>query len=114
MIFVFVEDGTLDIAADIDEVRRMCEPIDVESSVFTFFDADGRPLAPKFIRPNRVKRIFGLLSVIDQGEYALEPSDPSAHDSIAIALQETCAMEPNTWFTDLNAVRDYLLARGAL
>ena len=37
-----------------------------------------------------------------------------AHDSIAVALQKTCAMEPNTLFADLSAVRDYLLARGAL
>lgn len=114
MIFVFVEDGTLDIAADIDGVRRTCEPIDVESSVFTFYDADGRPLAPTFTKPNRVKRVFGLFSIIDQGEYTLEPGDPSAHDSIAVALQETRALEPNSWFADLNAVRDYLLARGAL
>ena len=41
MIFVFIEDGSLEIVSDIDEVRKNCECIDVESSVFQFFDESG-------------------------------------------------------------------------
>lgn len=44
MIFVFAEDATLHVVADIDAVRVICEPIDAESSVCRFYNAEGRPL----------------------------------------------------------------------
>ena len=114
MIFVFAEDATLHVAVDIAEVHRMCEPIDVESSVFLFYDRDGRPLIPRFTKPNRQTRVFGLLSAIEPGEYTLEIADPATQDPIGVALQETEALEPNGWFANLDAVREYLAARGAL
>ena len=114
MIFVFVEDGTLEVVADLDAVRRMSEPIDVESSVYRFYDADGRPLTPLFTKPNRQTRFFGLFTTLTQGEYTLEAGDTSQEDPIAVALLETAVLEPNEWFTDLDAVREYLTARGAL
>jgi hypothetical protein len=113
MIFVFAEDATLHIAAGIDEVRRDCEPIDVESSVFAFYDCNGAPLTPRFTKPNRQKRFLGLLS-IEQGEYTLDIADPASHDPIGVALQETEVLEPNAWFASLDAVREYLVTRGAL
>jgi hypothetical protein len=114
MMFVFAEDATLHIAAGIEEVRRICEPIDVESSVFTFYDREGRPLIPRFTKPNRRRRILGLLSTIEQGEYTLDVADPATQDPIGVALLETAMLEPNPWFADLEAVRDYLVNRGAL
>lgn len=114
MIFVFAEDATLSIAADVDAVRRMCEPIDVESSVFQFYDADGRPLAPRFTKPNRQRKIIGILWSLTQGEFTLEPAESSDHDPISVALLETAALEPNPFFADLDAVRQHLAARGAL
>jgi hypothetical protein len=114
MIFVFAEDATLHVAVDIADVHRMSEPIDVESSVFLFYDRDGRPLIPRFTKPNRQTRLFGLLSTIEPGEYTLEITDPATQDPIAVALQETEMLESNPWFTDLDAVREYLTSRGAL
>ena len=114
MIFVFAEDASLNVAAGIEEVRRICEPIDVESSVFTFYDREGRPLAPRFTKPNRRTRILGLLSTIEPGEYTLDIADPATHDPIGVALQETELLEPNPWFADLEAVREYLVNRRAL
>ena len=114
MIFVFAEDATLSIAADMDLVRTMCEPIDVESSVFQFYDADGRPLAPRFTKPNRQTKIIGMVWSLTQGEFTLEPAGSAPHDPISIALLETAALEPNPFFADLDAVRQYLTARGAL
>jgi hypothetical protein len=72
MIFVFAEDETLHVVDGSDEVRRMCEPIDVESDVFAFYDAAGRRLDPVFTKPNRERRIFGLLATVESGEYAAE------------------------------------------
>ena len=114
MIFVFAEDATLHVAVDIADVHRMCEPIDVESSVFLFYDRDGRPLIPRFTKPNRQTRLFGLLSTIEPGEYTLEIADPATQDPIGVALEETEALEPNGRFANLDAVREYLAARGAL
>ena len=114
MIFVFAEDATLQVAVDIADVHRMCEPIDVESSVFLFYDRDGRPLIPRFTKPNRQTRLFGLLSTIEPGEYTLEIADPATQDPIGVALEETEALEPNGRFANLDAVREYLAARGAL
>jgi hypothetical protein len=114
MIFVFAEDASLHVAVDIEDVRRSCEPIDVESSVFTFYDHEGRLLAPRFTKPNRRTRILGLLSTIEPGEYTLEIADPATQDPIGVALQETEALEPNGWFANLDAVRAFLAARGAL
>lgn len=114
MIFVFVEDGTLEIAADLAAVRVMCEPIDVESSVFRFYDAEGRPLRARFTTPNRQRKIIGMFSSLTQGEYTLEPAASSDEDPVSVALQETATLEPNPFFSDLNAVRRYLADRGAL
>lgn len=51
MIFVFVEDGTLEVIEDLEEARRRYEGIDVESGVFRFYDENGCFLAPKFAKP---------------------------------------------------------------
>ena len=114
MIFVFAEDATLSIAADVDAVRRMCEPIDVESGVFQFYDADGRPLAPRFTRPNRQTKIIGVVWSVTQGDFTLEPAETGGYDNISVALLETAALETTPFFADLGAVRHYLTGRGAL
>jgi hypothetical protein len=114
MIFVFAEDATLHVVADINAVRVMCESIDVESDVYSFYNAEGRPLKARFITPNRQRRLFGLLSTLEQGEYTLEVGNPAEHDPISVALAETAALERNDWFNDLNAVREYLHGCGAL
>ena len=92
----------------------MCEPIDVESSVFAFYDERGRALVPRFTKPNRQRRIFGLLSTLTQGEYTLEVAEAPSQDPILVALDETSVLEPNPWFADLAAVRRYLTEIGAL
>ena len=40
-------------------------------------------------------------------------ADPSA-DPISVALDETEALEPNRWFSDLEQVRAFLVGKGAL
>lgn len=113
MIFVFAEDATLHVVDDLEAVRRLCEPIDVESGVFTFFDENGRPLAATFTKPNRERRILGLLSSVEPGEYVLGPGG-SDLDPISVALQETASVEPNRWFQDLAQLRKYLSERGVV
>ena len=114
MIFVFAEDATLYVVEGLDEVRRLCEPIDVESGVFSFYDGDGRPLGATFTRPNRERRIFGVLSSVEPGEYVLGPAADASGDPISVALAETEALEPNRWFSDLEQVQEFLVGKGAL
>ena len=114
ILFVFVEDGTLFIAEDLAAVRRECEPIDVESGVYTFYDGAGRPLMPRFTTPNRQTRLFGLISTVEPGEFVLEPGSEAECDPIDIALLETEHVTSNPYFHDLSEVRRYLRAVGAL
>ncbi len=53
MIFIFVEDGTLEVVNSVEEVRRNCEGIDVENGVFRFFDENGSQLEPRFTKLNK-------------------------------------------------------------
>ena len=52
MIFVFVEDGTLEIIEELEEARRNYEGIDVESGVYDFYNEAGTYLKAVFTKPN--------------------------------------------------------------
>jgi hypothetical protein len=111
MVFVFVEDGTLEVVGSIEEAERGYEGIDVESEVFTFFDASGTYLKPTFTKPNRSGRFLGLFGWVESGEYRLAPSREDGED-IALFLCEAAELKPNPWFQSLAEVKDFL-ARGS-
>ena len=107
MIFVFVEDGTLEIVESLEEARKNYEGIDVESKVFEFFDENGKYLKPIFTKPNKIKKLFWLLYTVESGDYDLEPS-PSEEHNILDALSEVQAIEPNKWFKTVDEVKQFL------
>ena len=111
MIFVFVEDGSLEIVSDIDDGRKNCEGIDVESSVFQFFDENGQFLEPRFTKPNKKGRFLGIFEWIESGEFELVPADQSISENIFDYLNETSDLKPNLWFSSLDEVRRYLEGR---
>ena len=51
MIFVVVEDGTVEVLDGLEAAQEY-EPFDVENEVFLFYDEDGTWLRPRFTRPN--------------------------------------------------------------
>jgi hypothetical protein len=110
MLFVFVEDGTLEVVAGIGEARRRYESIDVESGVFRFYDADGRSLTPVFPQPTRVRRWL-FFSTVTPGTFDLMADAGAESDPIERCLEETAALEPNPWFGSLEAVRAFLAHR---
>ncbi len=114
MLFAFVEDGTLQVLAGVEDARREHEGVDVESGTVTFFDEDGRPLEPVFRVPNRTGKVLGLLSWGSSGVFDLEPAAEPPGDPLWLALQETQSLAPNPWFASLADVVAHLRARGAV
>lgn len=111
MIFVFVDDGTLEIIASPQEARRNYEGIDVERGSFRFFDEHGAPLEPRFTQPNRTGRLLGIISWVESGDFELVPAPASGEDNIFEHLLEVNQLEPNPWFKDLDEVKRFLTSR---
>ena len=111
MIFVFVEDGSLEIVGDIEEVRKTYEGIDVESSVFQFFDENGQFLEPRFTKPNKQGRFLGIFEWVESGEFELVPAGENISENIFDYLNETSDLKQNPWFNNLDEVRRYLEGR---
>lgn len=111
MIFVFDEDGTLDIIKDLAEARRNYEGVDVESGVFKFFDEMGQPLKPVFTKPNKRGRALGIFPWIASGDFDLKPSPSEAGDNIFDCLNETSVLNYNPWFNDFDEVKKFLTKR---
>lgn len=107
MIFVFIEDGTLDVIKDIAEARKNYEGIDVESGVYTFYDAQGVYLRPHFTVPNKHGKCLWVISWVTSGVFELVPAPDAKEDPIAVALAETRVLNPNPFFKTLDEVRAY-------
>ena len=112
MIFAFVEDGTLQILADVDQARRDHEGIDVEAGAVNFYDERGTPLVARFSVPNRRGRFLGLFPWMESGVFDLVAAPGSTADPFALALFEAVSLEPNAWFGSLESLKDTLRERG--
>jgi hypothetical protein len=105
MVIIFADDGTVFLAGDLSSVQRECEPIDVEEKVYRFYDPSGHALRPRWVVPNRRRRILGLFDSVTPGTFELvRDPDPSA-DEFRAELQRVLAMAPNPWFNDLASFR---------
>jgi hypothetical protein len=91
MIFVFVEDGTLEVIEQFAEAQRY-DSLDVESGVFVFYDADGTWLQPRFSVPEGFELVRS------------EVLGPTV-DSFDVALGEASELKPNKHFQSLEAIR---------
>ena len=106
MLFVYNEDGALEVVADEAEARRKYEVHDVESGVVRFFDAQGRALAPQF--PNRSTRKFlGIRLSSDPGPFEFHLA-PDPREDLRDSLGPTVVLMQNPWFPDLAAVHAHL------
>ena len=112
MIFVFVEDGTLEIVSDINEARAKYEGVDVENMVFEFYNENGVFLEPIFTKPNKYSNILWFFKWSESGEYDLEPSSNSLKDPFWLQLYETSHLEKNPWFYSLDELKDKMRMKG--
>jgi hypothetical protein len=110
MIFAFIEDGALDVLADVQAARDRYVPVDVESGVVEFYDDSGAPLRATF--PHRTeKKLFGVHLGSDPGPYELIPGADAAVTPIEAQLSEVVVLTPNPWFGSMEEVRAHLAAR---
>jgi hypothetical protein len=108
MIFIFADDRTLQVVNSLKEVRRDCEGIDVENSVYRFFYENGSHLEPRFTKPNKKGRYLGILSWAESGEYELISSPIVDEHEIFLSLLETSELESNHSFKSLDDVKAYV------
>ena len=106
MIFVFVEDGSLDFIENIENAERNYDAFDVESQVFVFFDERGIYLEPQFTKPNKSERFLGILKQYESGEFKLVPKTETDED-VNLYLLETSQIKPNPYFSNLEEVRQF-------
>ena len=107
MIFVFLDDGTLDVIANLQEAQRNYEGIDVESGIFQFFDERGIYLEPQFTEPNKTGRFLGIFQWVESGQFKLVRQTETDED-INLYLAETSEINPNPYFSNLEEVRHFL------
>ena len=106
MIFVFIEDGSLEIVSSIEEATKEYEGIDVESGVFKFYDKNGVYLKPVFSSPNNISSLFfGLFKTATSGVYTLVPAANEEEDTINDMLWETITLNNNEYFKSLDEIK---------
>ncbi|MGK0190564.1 MAG: hypothetical protein ACI9R3_006393 [Verrucomicrobiales bacterium] len=59
-LFVFREDGVLDLCETLRDAQREYEGVDVEGEVYEFYDFSGCPARPVFTTPNKYSSFLGL------------------------------------------------------
>ena len=106
MIFVFIEDGTLDVIDALADALREYEGIDVESGVFEFYDENGIYLKPVFSVPNKYEsHLFGLIKSVESGVYGLIPAPNECEKSFEIMLGDVQILNENKYFSSLGEIR---------
>lgn len=110
IFFALCEDGTLEIFESVNEIRKHCEGIDVESGVWQFYDAQGKPLKAHFNTPNVVKKhLFGLITSIASSQHfdlvlAISGDEPPLLD----ILTEQTILNPNKIFKTMTELLAHL------
>ena len=105
MIFVFLDDSTLDVT-DPDDIQGKYDGIDVEAGEYVFFEKDLRRMQPKFEVPNNEGKILGIFEWVDSGTYKLIPG-PMSKQGFLKRLAATLELNSNPWFETLEEVRNY-------
>ncbi len=107
MIFVFIEDGTLDVIDELSDDLLAYEGIDVENGIYTFFDEHGKFLKPIFHTPNeKGKELLGLFSVVKSGQYNLVSTPEECDTNFHIMLERVVSLNENKWFSSLNEIKN--------
>lgn len=114
MILVFDDAFNLQLHADIEQVLMHCEPIDVDSGLYTFYDDKGRALKPVFDVPVKSRNFLWLFETVSGGEYHLEQDTSGDTEHILFALLECTHMEPHSDFETLAELKSFLREQGVM
>jgi hypothetical protein len=80
----------------------------VEAAVWLFWNGEGEPLEPHFLKPNK----RGLFTATN-GAYALRAAAPDHHAALEEALDEILCFEAPTPYNSAAGIRAYISARQA-
>ncbi len=109
MILAFADDFTVTAFDSERQANTHCEGIDVENSVYIFTDELGFVLVPRFTEPNRRSRLFGLLSRVRSGIFALELTRERRLDLLEDVLaNRICVTHGPTIFSTCEALQKLL------
>lgn len=108
MIFILDEAKVLHVSNSETELQGVFEGVDVEEGVYRFFDESGKPLVAEFTVPNQGGKIFGPVRWVCSGTYRLLPSSNTSLAHLSELLSTVTVVEPNRYFSDLEAVRKSL------
>lgn len=107
MIFAAqTEERSLHVFPDALTAAAYCEGLDVESTIWLFWDDDGSPLQPQFTIPNK----RGLFTTAN-GIYHLVPARDSQRPALMESLSQIRHVISDGSFTSVRAVQEYLAQR---
>ncbi|MDQ1814209.1 hypothetical protein RBA41_12915 [Massilia sp. CCM 9210] len=105
MIFAAdTEECSLLVFPDALTASAYCDAVDVEALLWRFWDDEGAPLMPAFTVPN--ERHFFTTTT---GVYSLVPVREGQYEFLWDALRHIRQVIGEMPFTDVRAVRDYLV-----
>jgi len=109
MIFAAeTEERSLHVFPDAFTAAAYCDGLDVEATVWLFWDDDGSPLQPHFTIPNK----RGLLTAIN-GIYHLVPVLGNNRPALLESLAQIRQVIGEFPFTSVRAVHEYLCGHAA-
>ncbi len=106
MIFVFLDDSTLDVVSEKDNLCSKYEGIDVENGVYEFFDEGLHKMIPEF-RTQNERAFLGIVS----GQYELRATDVD-RNSFLSRLAKVSSVNPNSWFKNVDDIRRFATEKG--
>ena len=109
-IFVFLDDFSVDVVSPKENLVGGYEGTDVANGVYAFFDEQLRKMVPRFAKPNREGKFFGLLHWVVSGEYELDSGTPSKQEFLT-RLGRLSLVNPNPWFKTIEEIKDYATKR---
>jgi hypothetical protein len=88
MLVVLLDEPGLFVHESHNEAIRDIEPLDVESTVRAAFDEHAVPYVVEWLRPNRGRRLLGLVSVLMPGQYRFRAAGPPDHHALARLIDQ--------------------------
>lgn len=109
MIFAAeTEERSLHVFPDAFTAAAYCEGIDVEATVWLFWDDDGSPLEPQFTVPNKRGLFTGM-----NGIYHLVPARDTERPALMESLGQIRQVISDGQFSTVETVREYVAQRMA-
>ena len=111
-LFVFREDGVLELCESLEDARKDYDGLDVEANLYQFYDFSGVPVRPVFIVPSKDSFFRRLIRSSSPGVFTFERYPELSIDPIDVAVLETSILNRNDRFKSLIEVREHLENRG--